>query len=140
MSAARKAIREAIVTSLTSQVTAAGSRVFNSRAVNFWDIVLPAIAVYTRDSSYEKMNSGGDTQLVAVTEVIIEGVVTGTGDTIEGDLDDFIAAIHTAMNAATDFATALEWTLVKVETESSINGEKIIAAAAMTYQVRYIEP
>jgi len=138
MSSKRKAIREAVVAALLEEdATSAGERVFDSRVVNYFDLEMPAIAVYTREEFGEPQNIG-QTPTNRTLQVVIECVVAGSGDSVEGDLDDLIDEVETIMSSADSFGEAYQWYLTSVDTDASADGERILAAAAMTYEMRYI--
>ncbi len=93
----RQRIREAVAAQLTGK-TAAGNRVFPTRAVPLRRVELPALAVYTPSESVEPASrQTAPRELRRVVQVVVEGVVNRAAG-VDDALDALALEVETALH------------------------------------------
>lgn len=133
----RQAIREAVGAMLLGLPTT-GANVFQTRAYDFNQKSLPALAIYTTTETSERdsFQYTGD-GLERVLTIVIEGYAAAKSDT-DDILDDIAEEVEVAM-AADYFIGDLVRSSHLLSTEISITGEgsNIAGVVTLTYEASY---
>lgn len=126
----RQQIVDAIETALKG-VSAFGGRVYPWLRVELPVASLPALAVYDLTQTVDTDTSNQNHEL----EIEVEVIATGT--TAATSIREYMQAVHTAMTGPGVLAVVLSCNLASATLDKEQGGE-IIAAARMTYSVRYV--
>lgn len=137
----RQAVKAILIGTGPSYATAAGTRVFDSRAVPFERLDLPAIAFYMPSEEIE--TDRAPRELFRTAELHIEAMVREPGgpngaQSVEDALDAMALQIERAMHA--------DWTLTQTcsnsemqsaESEVFEQGNKLVGLLRLVYSVAY---
>jgi hypothetical protein len=113
-------------------------KVYEMRSYAIDDAKLPACVVYTNRQA-SKMSTIGFKTSIASLEVIIDIHIKGSSATIVNDVDDACVLIEDALGA--DFTLgglAKSCILTESDVDISVEGEKPIASARLSYAVEYV--
>lgn len=137
------AIRADLVTRLKAAATAAGSRVYDSREINWENDELPAVAVATLGGSEDSWGMGGRiahrTERVAVVGTVkdtaqsdtAEAVVAAAIDSLEGEILD-------ALGGSEEWIGAFE-VVEKMDSQKAVDVSSnwIVGSLAIAFDLRY---
>lgn len=113
-------------------------KVYEMRSYSLDEAKLPACVVYTNRQS-SKMTTIGFRTSIASLEVIIDIHIKGSSATITNEVDDACALIEDALGA--DFTLGglvKSCVLSETDVDISVEGEKPIASARLSYAVEYV--
>lgn len=130
-------IRDRVAT-LVGAVPTFSGRVYKMRSFAIDSNKLPAAVVYTNRASSELITIGFKT-LRGFLEVIIDLHIVGSSATIANSIDDASALVEDAIGA--DFTLnglAKSCVLNSVAISISVEGEKPVASARLSYGVEYV--
>jgi hypothetical protein len=137
MTAERKAIR-LHVANLLKDKTAAGEKVFASRAFPVWDQELPVVLVYTNAEQSEILNEA-PREYRRTVRLVVEALAKADQG-VDDILDDMAEAIEQAMALDDTLAgKATDCRVSQVDLEVVDGGEKAIAALRLSYDVQYVK-
>lgn len=141
MSAQRKAIRNGLKTYLTGK-TAAGSRIYTSRAEAIFQAELPLLLIYTRDEAVEEFNTA-PRRYKRTMNVQIEAVVEAN-DAVDDALDDIGAQIENALFEndlliVSGVELASDSTLTQAELDVLSVGEKNVGVLRTSWDFVYYQ-
>lgn len=134
----RQAIRAAVVAALLN-VTAAGTRVYPTRAIPYQaSQTLPVISVYTLDEDVDSdSRSTAPRELTRNVSLTIEAWVS-PGDNADNAIDALALQIETAMHADPYFGgAAADSLLTSTVTEVLEESDRQLGWLALTYEVTY---
>lgn len=133
----RRLVREAVKAALLNK-TVAGTRVFETRVVNYEQVQLPAISVYIdTETVADTSKASAPRELERSAQVAIEAVVQASTD-VEDAMDAIALEIETAMHADDTLGgTARDSVLVSTESETGPLGSKRIGMIRIVYAVDY---
>lgn len=137
----RKLIRQAIVDALKVAATAAGERVFKSRAVPWRTVELPAISVQAADELVdEDSEESSPRELLRGADVSLDLVLAAPADgEVDDALDDFAEQVEEAMHADPTFGgAASDCYLVSSAFGEVAEGNRPLGALRLVYRTRYI--
>lgn len=131
----RQAIREAVVALLVEAKTAAGSAVYASRGVQWRNVELPGIAVYTIEETSDRKHPQGNLDRHLVLAI---HAVTQLGENVDDALDDLSLEIERAMAAdQTLGGTALFSYLSGTEIDVDESTSQPVGGIRLAYAVWY---
>lgn len=140
MSQKRKQIRQAIKAQLLN-TTSANDQVYTNRPTPVWDVELPAIFIYSLDEDSAEITDQSSSGTLAHYKVGIEGRITVGADnasSVDDALDDFASEIETQIKTDRTFGgLTSKAERVKAEIDSDYQGEQLVAAILLTYEVTY---
>lgn len=138
----RKEIRDKIKAILEAGATLAGTRVFTSRVIPFFELELPAIAIHTPSEQSERQDNYG---LKRILMLVIECIAEKETD-VEDDLDQMASEVEALMRVnwagsigiSPRFGFELEDVfLTGTDMNFQDDGRKEIASIILTYHFRY---
>ncbi len=144
MSAKLKQIRAAIADRLRNRIPAVGDAVSTNRADEVWDRHLPAIVVYTKSETLERVEQAPpsyDCTARVVVEVLASDV---DGSPMDDQLDDVCQAVRDLLFLDPRLSVELpdmvrDAKLVSVDSTVEDGGERLIAGARMTWEYVYVD-
>lgn len=137
MTAERKAIRQAVA-ALLSGKTAAGARVFASRATPVWGQELPVVLVYTGSEQSVVFNAAPK-EYRRTVRVVVEAVAKAA-EGVDDLLDDMAEQIEQAVALDDTLGgTASDCQVAQVDMDVVDGGEQPMAACRITFDVQYMK-
>jgi hypothetical protein len=139
MSEQRKLIRHEVVAILTGQIAAVGARVFASRKAVLFHDELPCIAVYTDGENPPTLISDGPREYGRTCRLKIEIVADGANEiSVEDQLDDIAHQVEQILfRNDTLNSKCTRSQLGEVTNGYSVDGEKVIGACSIAFDVSY---
>lgn len=135
----RQEVREAIAARLKEVKTAAGDKIYISRAIPLFDHNLPAILIYANDEQIreECWDSDGFGPLKRELEIFIEAVTIGRED-LDNKLDNLALEIEKALdgwNISDKKAAILRFK--GTDLDMSVEGKNTYGAVRLAYSLTY---
>jgi hypothetical protein len=137
----RKLIRAAIVNALKAADTAAGERVFKSRATPWRTVELPGISVFAAEELVDEgSEESAPRELLRGADFNLDLVVAMPADgDVDDALDDLAEQVEAAMHADPTFGeTASDCFLVSSTFGEVAEGNRPMGALRLVYRTRYI--
>lgn len=133
----RQLIREAAKAALVGK-TAAGDRVFETRAIPFKRLELPAISIYALEEAVDPTSkSTAPRELKRTLQLAIEALVE-QGDNVDDAIDSISLEIERAIHAdETLGGTASDCILSSTDTDIIEEGSRLVGVASLTFAVDY---